>query len=428
MRRGIIALAALVPGLLLACVADDNPSEPIPDLGDAVTGEEVLATDPGGEASTDATGDAEAKVHTPNPLKAEMYDESTVVDFYLTFTPADWQTLLSDHANMIEKHDVPCGFQWKNQAIDAVCHPKGTATYWKDEKKPQLVVKFNHLDKNARFNGLRKLNLEANAYHPAPVRDRVAMWLFRQGGVDAPRANHARVFVNGAYEGLYQNIEPIDHEFLEDHYLADDTGNLYENGYLLQTNQTVNDTSDLSALEDLVSAEDLGADHTAFFVSLQKILDVKQVLLELAGETILPTADNFSNGSWNYYYYDHPVLHFLVLPWDMDTVMDEYSVATADVYNYLGEPDIGNPPNKLRQLINLNAAWKKEFEDNLVTLRDGPYAQLAAKTAEVCKQIRDLVAADPNAPGSVSEFDADCADIQKRIADRINYVKQALGR
>jgi spore coat protein CotH len=441
MRLKILMLTLILTtvGFASACGSTATPDSgfDVPDVQSDIQADAAtdVQTDTLADTLSDASSDAiasdadEVKEHVPNPKKAEMFDESTVQDFYLTFTAEDWQTLLSDHANKIEKHYIHCGFQWKDQSFpDASCHPKGTAEYWTDDKKPQLVVRFNRWDENGRFNSLRKINLEANAYHGAPVRDRIAMWLMRESGVNASRVNHVRVHVNGEYLGLYQNVEALDHEFLEDHFPTAFDGNLYENGHELKTNEELDDQQNLWDLEDLVEVEPLEGDHTTFFTELEKLMDVHQVLLEMAGEVVLPTADNFTNGSWNFYYYDHPGRGFMVLPWDFDTVLDEYSLPNADIYNYLGEAEIGNEPNKLRQLMNLNSAWKTEYENNLVAIRDGAYSRLAAKTTEVCAQIRDDVAADPNAAADIEDFDADCLNIQQRINDRKEHIQTILGR
>jgi hypothetical protein len=431
-------------------VVDDTPAaEPdsMEDVADA-SGEGEATPDPGSDPATDPSADpasdpasdpladpaadtapdttAKEYPEAPSAKNQAMFDEDSVVEFRLTFTEADWQKLLADRAAGV-KDDVHCGFEWEGEKFaDASCRSKGNPEYWKDEKKPQFTVHFNHWDKNGRFHGLRKLNLEANPYTSTPIRDRLGMWLMREAGLDASRVNHARVYLNGAYLGLYMNIEPLDREFLEGHF-ADPTGNLYENGYQLKTNEDVNDQSDLWALEDLVDAEQLGGDHAAFQEGLAAIADVHQIIREMAAEVVLPTADNFTNGSWNFYWYDCPGRGFVVLPWDLDTILDEYSPPDTDLYEWWGG-EIGNEPSRLRLLVNEIPAWRKEFEDALVELRDGPYAGLGARATWYCAQVRAAHEEDPNRAGEMEDFDAGCARIPQLVTARIAYIKSVLGR
>ena len=114
------------------------------------------------------------------------------------------------------------------------------------------------------------------------------------------------------------------------------------------------------------------------------------------------------------------------MPWDLDTWLEFYSPANAPIYNFRGVP--GNPPNKMLQLAFQNPAWKKEFEDNLMNLRDGPYSALPAQVTAVCDQIRPHFIDDPNKTETVAEMDQDCQDIKDGIAKRIAFLKSALGR
>lgn len=361
----------------------------------------------------------------PGPKNQAMFDENTIVEFYLTISEAEWQKFLEYRAEG-KKEDVHCTFEWDGDVFaDAACRSKGNPDYWKDEKKPQFTIRFNRWNKDLRFHGLRKLNLEANPYTTTPIRDRLGMWLMREAGIDAPRVNHARVYLNGKYLGLYMNIEAIDREFLEGHF-NDPTGNLYENGYVLKTNEEINDLHNLYTYEDLIDDEPLGADHKTFIEAFSKIADVHEILLEMAAEVVLPTADNFTNGSWNFYLYDCPGRGFLVLPWDLDTIIDEYSPPDTDLYEWWGG-EIGNPPSKFRLLVNEIPIWRQEFEDNLVKIRDGPYARLAERASFYCQQIRDSFEADPSRTVSMEEFDAGCMDIRNRIESRVTYIRNRLG-
>ena len=118
-----------------------------------------------------------------------------------------------------------------------------------------------------------------------------------------------------------------------------------------------------------------------------------------------------------------------MIPWDLDTILCKYAPADSDIHTFCGTPDNHLEPNKLMQLMFLNPAWKKEFEDDLVAIRDDAYSRLSDRVDYVCAQIRDAVAADPNKVNKdIAAFDADCADIKQRIASRTTYIKQVLGR
>jgi spore coat protein CotH len=359
----------------------------------------------------------------PSPRSIEIYDESTIVDFHLTFAPGDFARLMAP-VGPDDARWVPCGFRYLGEpAVAAHCRRKGGVLEWPNEIKPQMIVRFNFIDKMGRFHGLRRLNLEAFEGTEAPVRDRLAMWLMRESGIDAPRVNHARVFKDGVLYGLYMNIEALDKEFLEDHFGPDAEGNLWEDGEQLKTNETLNDHTRLTALSDLVDREPLAGDHTAFFAALDGLMDIPQVLREMAAETVLLADDNFSNGSSNFYYYEHPKRGFMVLPWDFDTIITQGPV-DADPFEHWGS----SPPSKLRQLVNQNPIWRAQYIADLTQIRDNVFPRMPAKVDSVCSQIREAVRADPNRTSNFEDFEADCAAVRAGIPARIEALKRLLGR
>ena len=68
------------------------------------------------------------------------------------------------------------------------------------------------------------------------MRERLAMRLFARLNLPAPREAHARVFVNGAYLGLYVIVESIDKDFIERVYKprVSDTTDTERDGYLYE--------------------------------------------------------------------------------------------------------------------------------------------------------------------------------------------------
>ena len=381
-------------------------------------------------------------VPQPNPKSASMFPEETIAHYALTFPANDWTAVIDtwqdpkwkDPASQAvweaekKTHWVHCGFTFEGEtAAGAACRLRGNPTDWAYQKKPQLAVRFNHFDKEARFRGLRGVSLEHFNVHAAPVRDRLGMMLMRGAGLPAPRVAHVRVDIDGTDYGIYMAIEPVDREFLEDHF-ADPGGNLYEGAYIKQTNESDPSTDDMDAIDDLLEAESVGADHGAFVHAMASRMDMAQVLRLMAAESVLPSNDNLSNGSTNFFYYHPPGGLFVAIPWDFDDILSpKNSPATSPLYTFLGYSD---EPSKLLALVADIPEWRQAFEDDVVALRDGPHAALAAQAASLCAMLRPEMATDEpwKQQHTLDDFDKDCAAIAEHVADRAAFLKTALGR
>jgi spore coat protein H len=415
---------ALVVCQTVAC-GQGQRSGAAPEQPDAASPPVPPEADAGDVADGATAGDSSGRTDaSPGSTSAPLFDDGTIVDFYVTFSDDAWNQLLT-LTGPNDTRWVPCTFTALDEPVmNADCRRKADIEGWPYEKKPQFIVRFNLTNKGGRFRGLRRLNLEAFDGAAAPIRDRIGMWVMREAGIDAPRVNHVRVFKNGEILGLYMNIEAEDKEFLEDHFgPTDDDGNLWESGYELKTNEDVNDGSRLHALSDLIEDEPLTGDHTAFFEQLAMRMDVRQVLREMAAETALLTNDNFSQGSTNFAYYEHPTRGFIVLPWDLDSIITQAPV-DADLYDYKG----GSDGSKLRELMNQNPTWRAQYTDDLVDIRDHILTRVPELVDAVCTQIRGAVEEDPNRTSSTEDFQADCAAVRQAVIDRIAAMTTILGR
>lgn len=451
------ARLGLVPAVLaLLTMAFACSSCPPPDRGLLPDECNLLAMDPFSERT----------VLPQHGKKSEaIFDEGSVLEFKLEFTRANWEefevgywknpTYNVSDVSELEKsaiiadweanngdYYVPCVFEFDGTRFeDAACRPRGSPEGWYKESKPQMKIRFNRWDDDDRFHGLRSLTLEYYRGRPAPVRDRLAMWFMRESGLPASRANHVHLTVGrhdaaGDLEwqdfGLYINIESVDREFLEDRF-QDPDGNLYKGGYLKKTNRKSENDCDIWALNDLINFEKDrpdGSDRSAFFEDLSRLIDVQQVLRFLAAEALVQTRDNLSNGSTNYYFYNHPGQNFVAIPWDLDVVLaEERCEPTTDLFVYKDQQPCSEAGD-LKRLMLLNPQWKKDYEDQLVELRDGPFQGLIEETQVVCQQVRAGYLADgawlhDHGP---EDFDDECDDIVQRVKDRIEYVKQALNQ
>ena len=92
--------------------------------------------------------------------------------------------------------------------------------------KLSMKVKINWNDSSRTFWGVKKLQFHSMNLDPTQMHERLGYWLFREMGVPAPRATHARLNINGKYVGLYAFVEQIDGRFVN-RVFDDGDGNLY---------------------------------------------------------------------------------------------------------------------------------------------------------------------------------------------------------
>lgn len=375
---------------------------------------------------------------------AALFSEDTVPALSIDFAPGEFEKLSAQwkDESWVDAADadirweaiksssyVHCGVSFMGETFpDAACRLRGSPQYWHEEKKPQLKVKFNRWDPDGRFLGMRSFNLEYLYTQDAPVRDRVAMWVMRKAGLPAPRVGHVRVTMDGKDRGLYMVIEPVDREFLEA-WFAEPDGNLYEGGWLKETNEDDPNICDMQAANDLVTLEELGQDHSEFRGALARIMDVGQVIRVMAAETVFPTVDNLANGSTNFYFYHHPGQGFVAIPWDLDGVLKSED----DVKSLMNSR---NETGKLLQIIREIPEWDELFVDSLVEIRDGPFAALDAEVDRVCALVRPVVAEDeawldendPDRDEGLADFDEDCRRIKQLRKLRADVLHDILGR
>ena len=123
----------------------------------------------------------------------------------------DWSDL---HANFRSNDHYPCDVIWNGLRMRNVAvRSRGNGSRY--EAKPGLELSFDHYASQQRFLGLRALVLDNLVTDPSMIRESTAMALMRRVGVPAPREAPARVFVNGAYAGLYMMVEPVDTVFAQ---------------------------------------------------------------------------------------------------------------------------------------------------------------------------------------------------------------------
>ena len=105
----------------------------------------------------------------------------------------------------------PIGIRYKGSVgafVGGVSGPDwGNPSGHKTATKLSMKFKIDWKGYNSTFYNLKTLQLHSMNLDPSQLHDRLGYWLFRQMGVPAPRAIHAKLYINGDYNGLFSLVE-----------------------------------------------------------------------------------------------------------------------------------------------------------------------------------------------------------------------------
>jgi hypothetical protein len=376
-----------------------------------------------GDAGGAGGGAGNSAVSYPQAC-SDLYDANLVPVFELEIA-ADQLALMEQDCEEELKEYRPATFRFGGETASVMVRLKGNWS-WRCEKK-QFLISFNEVDPNGRFHGLRKIVLDAPWYDPSVVAERLGFSFMRRHGAFASCVNHAKLMLNGAYYGVYSNVERIDKEYLQRNFPdAEAEGNLYDGGEELRTNEIRNDVSRRDALFD-------GAGNLA---TVDAMVDLDQAIHVWAGSAMLPDPDSYWAGvEINWYLYDHPTRGFLWFPYDMDLTMRQGAVdpgsssvdigvrdefVRADPFTY-ENPAWGR--EELYTTVLENPATCQRFLDELRRARRAYDVALMSREVDTWSaQIADAVAQDPNKPFSNQDHEEAVATIKQFMIERAAFV------
>jgi hypothetical protein len=196
------------------------------------------------------------------------------------------------------------------------------------DRKAAFKISLNLYTGGQRLRGLRALCLNNMVQDCSTVHERVSHRVYRESGIPAPRTAHVALYMNGVYRGLYLNVEPIKHEFLE-RWFDDPNGNLYDGDYRAdvdpvglwrmdldeQGSEDVADRSDLIALSDFLNnppSDDLVEE-------LESMVEVDLFLRMTAIDAVTAHWDGYCYNTNNFRMYHNPSTgRFTFIPWGTD--------------------------------------------------------------------------------------------------------------
>jgi spore coat protein CotH len=294
-----------------------------------------------GPDASDAAAVMDAAIEPPPPPEfIALFDDAIFPTFEITLPPESLDALEAEP--LVYTHG---SFKYGDNVLaDVGVRFKGRASLQGLDGKPSFKIKMNEYVSGTRFMGLKRMTLNNMVQDPSMLRECLAYKLFRALGLAAPMCNHARVYVNGTYYGLYSNVQSIDDVFVK--WLYDPApGNLYdqsnddyfydieressppaqETHFILETNKppdgmpiTPELIADLTALIDAAST----TTDQEFLAAIEEHMDLDQVLLVGATQAVLADWDGYFGATNNFMlYHELERDRFILLPWGLDQTM-----------------------------------------------------------------------------------------------------------
>ncbi len=270
----------------------------------------------------------------------DLYAEDSLPRLKLTFAQKDWWTQLSN--NWASKTYIPADLTLNGKIYKKVgVRFRGNSSYKAigiSKKKP-FKISMDAYVPGQRLLGYRTVNLNNSFRDPSLTRELVSYWIYRQI-MPAPRANYARLSINGEDWGVYLNIEQINKDLIRK-WFRDDNGNryrgertsaltptwktglvwlgsqssAYQGSYQLKNSLPTSPWVDLVAL-----CNSLNNSGARIATDLPKVLEVDEALRYLVGMSLLPAIDSYlSNSPHNFYLYFDPYHgKASIMPWDLN--------------------------------------------------------------------------------------------------------------
>ena len=377
------------------------------------------------------------------PDAAALFDDSQLQEIRLVVNPRDWADL---KASFQLNTYYPAHFTWRGQTVRNVgIRSRGTGS--RSGVKPGLRVDFNRFDPSQHFLGLKSVVLRNNVQDASQLHERLAMRLFTQVGLPAPREAHVRLYVNEEYAGLYSVVESIDKAFLADRF-GQDSGYLYEYDsdpadppYRFEDKGpqaslyspkpfkpvTHEMDPDPQPIADLVRAIAQTPDAD-FLRVVSRYLDLERFVAHTAVEAFLTDTDGML-GDWgmnNFYLYRFVgTTRAMVLPWDKSEAFK--GGVTASIWR-----NVDDVPPLQRNALMVRAMREPSLRgiylDTLLRCADVASAWLEGEVRRTSTQIRDAALAESNAPFSIDEFDAEVEGLLDFARERSDRVRDDVRR
>lgn len=272
-----------------------------------------------------------------------LFNTLQIHTIQINFTQPDYWALLVNNKSFDDANDsstyIPAQVIIDGNTLDSAgIQFKGNSSYYNypGNKKP-FTISFDQYDTLKKYDGLKSINLNNLYQDPSFMREKLFLDFLNEKGLYAPSANYAKLYLNGAYWGLYYISERVNKTFCKSNFGNKD-GNLfkgdgnsaacanleyhgvmspYYNCYTLKTNTTANDWTDLINLTYQINM----TPDSGFKDSVDAVLNANSFIGAWAACNMFIDFDSYTfRFVHNYYIYHNTTTNkFEWITWDVST-------------------------------------------------------------------------------------------------------------
>jgi hypothetical protein len=399
-----------------------------------------------------------------------FFEPTQLIRIDLTMADSDWQYQL-DNPDEEAYKPVDVTFCGETVARAAMRFKRSSWTGGPGQvahlepgyKKNPMILDMNEFVGGQRLRGLRKINLEYED-DLTFLGQRLNFESAAAFGLEVPRTNHADVYMNGEYLGVFINIERVDKSFATYHWGEND-GHLYKHAYCgtyrwrgssptlyydpnypsLTSGQTdprcyTPKSSDLPAdMADLIHAIDV-VDRSGdnFENAFPQVVAVDEWIRMAAATQAMPFADSPAANANNFYTYFPPGGGpARITLWDMDAGYWQNGMPCGGAETVAWSlTRIAGCFSSLPLFQNVLSvpAWRAQYFRAVREFIDGPFspAQFVARLDAIDAQLDGPIHVDPNRrrgvglAGETLSWEATIDHVKARQAARVANVDEQL--
>lgn len=342
----------------------------------------------------------------------DFFSQWTVHEIRFQFNqPAFWDSLTANYTqDAYMRADVAIDGQVYTQS--GVKY-KGNSSYNNPGQKKPFRIDLAEYVEDQAHDGLKKWVLNNGFKDPTLLREKILLDFFAQQGLAAPRCAFARLYINGAYRGLYTVVEDVNKTFLKDRFDNKD-GNLfkgdpkgtlvwkgpdqtlYQGDYELKTNEEENNWADLIQFIDVLN----NVPPEQLADSLPQYINVDSWIGYWAAQNLFVNLDSYIGSGHNYFiYHNTDTGLFEWIPWDVNEAFANFQMGIP--LNNLKTLPFGFIPMPANQRPMMNRlwpqnVWKQALADRLCEMLEAfDNTRLDSRVDSLANLIRDAVYADP---------------------------------